>query len=118
MKVCVYGAGAIGGHIGALLAQGDTEVSLVARGAHLEAIKRDGLRLRVGADETVAKVPASDDPATLGVQDYVIVTLKAHQLAGAVDAMQPLLGPETAVVTAMIVGLAVVLWGSSAFRDA
>ena len=101
MKVCIYGAGAIGGHIGALLAQSDTEVSLVARGAHLEAIKRDGLLLRVGQDETVAEVPASDDPSTLGVQDYVIVTLKAHQLAGAVAAMQPLLGPETAIVTAM-----------------
>jgi len=101
MKVCIYGAGAIGGHIGALLAQRDVAVSLVARGAHLEAINRKGLRLRMGDQEIVANVPASDDPATLGVQDYVIVTLKAHQLAGAVEAMQPLLGPETAVVTAM-----------------
>jgi 2-dehydropantoate 2-reductase len=101
MKLCIFGAGAIGGHIGARLAQTDAEVSLVARGAHLEAIERNGLRLRSGGEEIVAKVPASDDPATLGVQDYVIVTLKAHQLAGAAAAMQPLMGPETAVVTAM-----------------
>jgi 2-dehydropantoate 2-reductase len=101
MKVCIYGAGAIGGHIGALLAQGGVDVSLVARGAHLEAITRDGLRLRMAEGEIVAEVPASDDPSTLGVQDYVIVTLKSHQLAGAVGPMQPLLGPDTAVVTAM-----------------
>jgi len=101
MKICVYGAGAIGGHIGALLARGAAEVSLVARGPHLDAINRDGLRLRVGGEEIAARVAASDDPGTLGVQDYVIVTLKAHQLAGAAPAMQALLGPDTAVVTAM-----------------
>ena len=101
MKVCIYGAGAIGGHIGALLAQTDVEVSLVARGAHLAAINENGLRLRTGQDELVARVPATDDPATLGEQDFVIVTLKSHQLPGAVASIQPLLGPETAVVTAM-----------------
>jgi len=101
MKICIYGAGAIGGHIGALLAQTDADVSLIARGAHLDAIRRDGLRLRTGGEEIVAKVAADDDPGSFGPQDYVIVTLKAHQLAGAAAAMQPLLGPETAVVTAM-----------------
>lgn len=101
MKVCIYGAGAIGGHIGALLAQTDAKVSLVARGTHLDAINGNGLRLRIGGEEIVANVTASDDPGAFGPQDYVIVTLKAHQLGAAAGAMQPLLGPDTAVVTAM-----------------
>jgi len=101
MKICIYGAGAIGGHIAALLGQSDEEVSLVARGAHLAAIKQNGLRLRRDGEEIVARLPATDDPASLGVQDYIVVTLKSHQLPGTVAAMQPLLGPQTAVVTAM-----------------
>ena len=101
MRVCIYGAGAIGGHIGALLARSGVEVSLVARGPHLEAIRRHGLRLRTGGEEIVVRVPASDDPSELGEQDYVILTLKAHQASAAAAAMQPLLGPDTAIVTAM-----------------
>ncbi len=101
MKVCIYGAGAIGGHLGALLARSGVEVSLVARGPHLEAIREHGLRLRTGGEEIVARIPASDDPGELGRQDFVILTLKAHQASAAAAAMQPLLGPDTAIVTAM-----------------
>jgi len=101
MKVCIYGAGAIGGHLGALLADSGTEVSLVARGNHLEAIRKNGLRLRMGDKEIVARVPASDDPGDLGQQDFVILALKAHQASAAAASMQPLLGSETAIVTAM-----------------
>ncbi|WP_323796039.1 2-dehydropantoate 2-reductase [Nisaea sp.] len=100
MKVCIYGAGAIGGYLGAELAQVDgVEVSLIARGAHLAAIKENGLKLLIGEEERVAKVTATDNPAELGPQDYVIVALKTHQAWDVADQMVPLLGPDTAVVT-------------------
>lgn len=101
MKVCVYGAGAIGGHIAVLLADSGIDVSIIARGPHLQAIRANGLALRIGDETKVAKLPATDDPADLGPQDYVICTLKAHQLGPAAEAMQALLGDDTAVVTAM-----------------
>ncbi len=99
MKVCILGAGAIGGLLGARLAKaGAAEVSLVARGPHLAAMKANGLTLIDGEARFTVPVAASDDPAALGPQDYVIVTLKAHSVPALVPAMQPLLGPETTVV--------------------
>ena len=101
MKICIFGAGAIGGLIGAkLAAKGEAEVSLIARGPHLAAMRENGLTLREGERETRVAVTATDDPAELGVQDYVILALKAHAVPGILDAIQPLLGPSTAVVTA------------------
>ena len=101
MKICVFGAGAIGGLMGARLAiAGEAEVSLVARGPHLAAMRERGLTLIDADGEQTVSVTATDDPAALGPQDYVIVALKAHSVPGIVDAMQPLLGPDTAVVTA------------------
>jgi len=100
MKICIYGAGAIGGYLGVLLKQGGADVSLIARGAHLEAIKRDGLKLLVGGEQKVARMPATSDPAELGPQDYVIIALKAHQAWEVAGEMAPLLGPDTTVVTA------------------
>jgi 2-dehydropantoate 2-reductase len=101
MKIAIYGAGAIGAHLGAMLARTEHEISLIARGPHLKAMQDNGLTFR-SAEETFTVHPnATDDPASLGPQDYVIVTLKAHQSAGVVDLMQPLLGPETAIVTCM-----------------
>lgn len=101
MKICIYGAGAIGGYLGAELKAAGADVSLVARGPHLEAIRRNGLTLITedGASRTLA-VPASDDPAELGRQDYVVITLKAHSVPPAVDRFAPLLGAATAIVTA------------------
>ncbi|MDW3680560.1 2-dehydropantoate 2-reductase [Cupriavidus sp. CV2] len=99
MKVCIYGAGAIGGYLGVQLALAGAEVSLVARGPHLAAMRANGLRLLSEGEARVAKVNCTDDPATLGPQDYVFITLKAHSVPGVVDLMQPLLGPTTAVVT-------------------
>lgn len=101
MKVCIYGAGAIGGYVGVQLKRAGVDVSLVARGAHLEAMKRNGLKLLIEDEERVEHIPCSDNPADLGPQDYVIVALKAHSVPGVVDAMQPLLGNDTAVVTAV-----------------
>jgi 2-dehydropantoate 2-reductase len=101
MKVCIYGAGAIGGYLGAELADaGEAEVSFVARGPHLEAMRRDGLTLITDAGRKTVRVPCTDRPAELGPQDFVILTLKAHSVLPVVEQMQPLLGPETAVVTA------------------
>jgi len=101
MRICIYGAGAIGGHLAAKLAQGGAEVSLVARGPHLEAMQRNGLTLIEGDERINVPVTARENPADLGEQDYVIVTLKAHQVPGVVDRMQPLLGPDTSVVMAV-----------------
>jgi 2-dehydropantoate 2-reductase len=99
MRICVFGAGAIGGFVAARLAQvPGLELSVVARGAHLEAIRRQGLRLHTPQGETVARVRATDTPAELGVQDIVFIALKQHQLTPALPGLQPLLGPHTAVV--------------------
>ena len=99
MRICVFGAGAIGGYMGAKLAAAGAEVSLVARGPHLAAMQARGLTLvEEGRSETVA-VTASEDPAALGVQDYVIVTLKAHSVPALVPRMRPLIGPGTTVVS-------------------
>ena len=105
MKICVFGAGAIGGVVAARLAEGTRrsksrdEIAVVARGAQLQAIKERGLRLvdSDGLDVTV-RLAASDDSAALGPQDLVIVTLKGHQLPQAAPAIAALLGPKTRVV--------------------
>jgi len=105
-KICIYGAGAIGGWLGARLAAQGAAVSAVARGATLAALRTHGLRLReAGADGAVAErafaVQASDSPFDLGPQDLVIVAVKAPAMAEVARAIAPLLGPDTAVLTAM-----------------
>ncbi len=97
MRIAVYGAGAIGGHLAVSLASADADVSVVARGAHLDAIRERGLRM----GRRTVRLRASADAAELGRQDAVFVTLKSHQLPAALDGVSALLGPETAVVTAM-----------------
>ncbi len=101
MKITIFGAGAIGGHLGALLSRNGVDVSLIARGAHLEAMRDKGLKLTMKGETFVTHPRVTDDPSTLGPQDYVVVSLKSHQAPGVVDAMQPLLGPDTTVATAM-----------------
>jgi 2-dehydropantoate 2-reductase len=101
MKICIYGAGAIGGYLGVELARAGADVSLVARGAHLAAMRSDGLKLQIGDEERVIKPRCTDNPAELGAQDVVIICLKAHSVTGVLDQMQPLLGPRTRVVTAV-----------------
>jgi len=101
MKITIYGAGAIGGHLGAMMSRQGYAVSLVARGPHLEAMRAHGLK-QITRDETFVTHPrVTDDPSTLGPQDFVVMSLKSYQAPGVVDAMQPLLGPETTVATAM-----------------
>jgi len=100
MKICIYGAGAIGGYLAVGLAGVEgIELSIVARGAHLEAVRRNGLKLVMDGTERVARMAASADPAELGQQDVVVIGLKAHQAWEAADHMRPLLGRRTAVVT-------------------
>ncbi len=101
MRICIYGAGAIGGYLAAQLHLAGVETSLVARGPHLAAIKKHGLRLRIEGGERVAKLPASDDPGALGPQDAVIVTLKAHSVPGVVDGIASLLDEDGAIVSAV-----------------
>lgn len=100
MRICVFGAGAIGGYVAARLAMaGRTKPVLIARGAHLDAIRSEGLTLSEGGKETTIAVEASTAAVDFGEQDYVLLALKAHSIAPALDAITPLLGPETAVVT-------------------
>lgn len=101
MKFCVYGAGAIGGYLAVGLAAAGHDVCVIARGAHLEAIQKHGLKLRAHGSEQTIRLPASDDPHAFGTQDFVLCALKAHQAYTAAASFAPLLGPHTAVVTAM-----------------
>jgi 2-dehydropantoate 2-reductase len=101
MRICIYGAGAIGGYLGVQLALAGEDVTLIARGPHLEAMRESGLKLLIDGEERVAHPFCTDDPSEAGPQDYVIVTLKAHSAPAVVQPMQPLLGPDTAVVSAV-----------------
>jgi len=100
MKVCIYGAGAIGGYMAVMMKRGGVDVSLIARGAHLAAMKANGLTLVMGGEVLNEQMPATSDPHELGPQDYVIIGLKAHQAWESAEHMRPLFGPNTAVVTA------------------
>jgi 2-dehydropantoate 2-reductase len=100
MRIAVFGAGAIGAYVGAKLALAGPDVTLIARGQHLEAMRRHGVRIVEGDGETAVRVRCLADPGDAGPQDYVIVALKAHQVSAAIEAIRGLLGPETAVVTA------------------
>jgi 2-dehydropantoate 2-reductase len=100
MRICVFGAGAVGGHLAARLGACGQEVSVVARGAHLAAMREKGLVLLHGKEVIRAKLRASEQPEELGVQDIVITTLKANLLPAFAQRAAPLLAPHTAVVFA------------------
>lgn len=101
MKACIYGAGAIGGWIGVRLAQAGCDVGVVARGATLQALQQHGLRLASGGETIAVPVRASAAPADLGVQDLVVIAVKAPAMAEVARAIRPLIGPDTVVLTAM-----------------
>jgi 2-dehydropantoate 2-reductase len=100
MRICIFGAGAVGSHFAARLALAGHDVCCVMRGPHLEAVQARGLTLRVGDAEFPARVKASDDPAALGPQDVVISTLKATGVSSLATGLRPLLRDDTAVVFA------------------
>ena len=100
MKICIFGAGAIGGYLAVKLAGTGADISLVARGPHLTAMKANGLTLiEEDGQRSTVSVTASENPADLGPQDYVFVTLKAHSVPPLVPGMQPLIGPHTTIVS-------------------
>ncbi len=101
MKICIYGAGAVGGFIGTKLAHAGFDVNVVARGNTLTALCEHGLRLQSEGVTLTEKVRATDDPAELGVQDLVIVAVKATALLDVAKKIAPLIGPDTIVLTAM-----------------
>jgi len=100
MRICIFGAGAVGSNLAVRLARAGNEVSCVMRGPHLAAVRKGGLTLRVGSDEFKADVKASDNPADLGPQDVVISTLKATGVAALATGAKPLLMENTAIVFA------------------
>jgi 2-dehydropantoate 2-reductase len=101
MKICIVGAGAIGGFLGAQLAASGEEVSMVARGATLAALREHGLRLQLKDNIVTAKVKAEADPAALGVHDLVVIAVKAPALPAVARTIAPLIGANTMVLTAM-----------------
>lgn len=101
MKICVYGAGAIGGHLASRLHRGGADVSIVARGPHLAAIQANGLTVHAVDGEHNARIRATSDPAALGPQDAVFVTVKAPALPQIAAGIGPLLGRDTAVAFVM-----------------
>jgi 2-dehydropantoate 2-reductase len=101
VRICVVGAGAVGGVTGAWFARAGHDVSLVARGAHLEAIQRRGLTLISGGKPEVHAMRASSEPADFGVQDAVFICLKTHSIAAMLPRLAPLVGPDTMVIPAI-----------------
>jgi 2-dehydropantoate 2-reductase len=101
MRIAVFGAGAIGGYLAVELARAGQEVAVIARRANLEAIRARGLRLLIGGEERRADVQASDDPAAIGPVEFLILAVKANALPGIAASLGPLLGPRSAVVTAI-----------------
>ncbi len=99
MKICVVGAGAIGGYMAVRLANAGHEVSAIARGPHLAAIRANGMTLVEGDERQVASMTATDRIADLDAQDVVLLALKAHQIAPIVDQLPSLFGPDTVLVT-------------------
>jgi 2-dehydropantoate 2-reductase len=100
VKICIFGAGAIGGYLAAELARAGADVCAIARGAHLQAIKLHGLSLHIAGETINVPIRASSDPKDFGPQDFVICSLKAHQAYEYAETFVPLLAPHTAVVTA------------------
>ena len=100
MQIAVMGAGGVGGYFGGLLARAGHEVTFIARGVHLDAIRRNGLRVSSSNDGDFT-VPgrATDDPAELGHQELVLFAVKMYDNAAAVDAIAPLVGPDTVILT-------------------
>src|SRR5713226_329248 len=100
MKFAVVGAGAIGAFAGAMLAKAGEDVTLIARGPHLRAMQEHGVRVRGSLGNFDARVTATDDPATIGPVDVVLLTLKAHSLTAMAPRLAPLIGTDTTVVSA------------------
>ena len=100
MRLAIYGAGAIGAFLGAKLALAGQDVTLIARGPHLKAMQANGVTVRTAQGELQAHPSATDDPDAVGAVDFLFLTVKAHSLTAIAPQLKPLIGPETAVVSA------------------
>ena len=101
MKICVFGAGAIGGYIGCSLSKAGANVSLIARGPHKEAIEENGLTLITKNRSETFNLKVTENPEKLGTQDYIIIAVKAHAIADIVESLKPLLNKDTAILSAV-----------------
>ena len=101
MKICVFGAGAIGGYIGCSLSKAGANVSLIARGPHKEAIEKNGLTLITGNRSENFNLKVTEKPEELETQDYIIIGVKAHAIANIVEALKPLLNKDTVILSAV-----------------
>ena len=100
-KICIFGAGAIGGYIAACLKKTDTEISLIARGPHKKAIEEKGLTFIKNGKSENFKFNVTDDPKTLDVQDYIFISVKAHSISSIVDTLSPMINEQTSIVSAV-----------------
>jgi 2-dehydropantoate 2-reductase len=100
VRVAVLGAGAIGAYVGAALHRGGSDVTLIARGRHLEAMRRDGVQVLSPRGDFHADVSATDDPGEVGPVDFIVLGLKAQDYAASGPLVSPLLGPDTSIVAA------------------
>ena len=99
MKIAVFGAGAVGGYLGGRLAQALGDVTFIARGKHLEAMKSNGLKVdSINGDFHVQPVSVTDKPEEVGIADMILVTVKAWQVSDAAKSMKPMVGPDTFVL--------------------
>ena len=101
MNICVFGAGAIGGYIGCCLSKAGANVSLIARGPHKEAIEKNGLTLITGNSSDTFNLKVTENPKELETQDYIIIGVKAHAIAGIVENLKPLLNKNTSILSAV-----------------
>lgn len=101
MKICIYGVGAVGGYIGARLAHAGNEINAIAKGATLKALQQQGLRLQSNNETFSVKINAVESPGALGIQDLVVIAVKATAMGAIAKQIAPLIGPDTSVVTAM-----------------
>lgn len=99
MRIAIYGSGGVGGYFGARLAQAGEQVTFIARGEHLQAMRSRGLQVQsILGDVQLAQVQATDDPAQVGPVDAVLLAVKAWQVPAAAQAMRPLVGPQSVVL--------------------
>ena len=100
-KICIFGAGAIGGYIATSLAKTDAEISLIARGPHKKAIEENGLTFIKNGKSKNFKFKITDDPKTLDVQDYIFISIKAHSISNIVDTLSPIINDQTSIISAV-----------------
>ena len=101
IKVCIFGAGSIGGYLAACLSKNNIDLSLIARGPHKKAIEENGLTLIKNDKSENFKLKVTDDPKELGIQDYIFISVKAHVISNIVDSLQSLIGKNTTIISAV-----------------